>query len=88
MPVGEAVVLLGEQHAEGQVRDAVPQRQHVIEVAQYRPGMPALLGVVGGPEVRVDDEVVQAFLDWPGEDGHQQLAVLRSPLDIEPVRVR
>ncbi len=85
VPVGQQVVLLGEQHAQRQVGDAVPQRQHVIEVAQHRT---AVLGVLRGLGRGVDDEVVQALLQRPGQDRHEQLAVLRRPVDVEPVRVR
>ena len=83
MPVGEPVVLLGQQHAEGQVGDAVPEREHVVEVAQHRPAVPGVLRV---PRGGVDDQVAQALLQRPGQDGQQQLALLRVPVDVEPVR--
>ena len=81
--VGEPVVLLGEQHPEGQVGDTVPERKHVVEIAQHRPAVPGVLRV---PRGRVDDEIAQALLERPGQDGHQQLALLRVPVDVEPVR--
>ena len=84
VPVGEPVVLLRQQHAEGQVGHAVPEREHVVEVAKHRPA-------VGGGVLRiagrgVDDEVAQALFQRPGQDGQQQLVLLRLPVDVEPVR--
>ena len=83
-PVREPVVLLRQQHAEGQVGHAVPEREHVVEVAQHRPAVSG--GVLRIAGRGVDDEVAQALLQRAGQDGQQQLVFLRLPVDVEPVR--
>ena len=59
-----------------QQHEAMPRTKH----------RPAVRRVLRVPRRRVDDEVAQALFERPGQDGQQQLVLLRLPVDVEPVR--
>ncbi len=78
-PVREPVELAVQQLLEREPGRARPDREHVVEVAQPR------LAVV---LLDRDLAVVHALTDAPAQNRHQDGALLRGPVHVEPVRVR
>ena len=71
-----------QQLSQRQARGARPNRQHVVEIPQHRPGA----GVA--PAGRVHREIAEAVLGRPGQDGQQETASSRRPVHVEPMRER
>jgi hypothetical protein len=70
-------MLGGQQPGQRQVLRAGPDRQHMIEVPEHR---------LAAPGVHL--QVTQAVADRATEDRHEQPAVLRGPVHVEPARER
>ena len=81
-PGRQPVVLGVQQLCQRQVPSPHPDRQHMVEIPQHRPG----IGVA--PAGRVHREIAEAVLEQPGQDGQQETASSRRPVHVEPVRER
>ena len=78
-PVGQPVVLHGQQVSQWQPGGARADREHVVKVAQHRLGGP-VDGLLG------DSQIIQAVLQRGAQHRQQQPAVLRGPVHVEPGR--